>query len=372
LTVGAPSDAEIFETAKGMIAGTLIGMGVACERRREAKAQPPQIVSLLPSQRAPPAVEYKDSTLPISPGLTRAYDVCNEALRAEATKFPLAEGYDPVAVLARNGKEATLKQGRLIPIDRDLGMRGAAHSTVYHGTAITWGEHHQEVTPSIGQDCLNAGSGLSFIEQGVAAILGAYQEARKGDRDWESLDSIVDAITPALEQTIARAQFHCARGHCNSNLALRAANKAKMPREISEALHSCPAELANLDSFREAAETAVRDRQFADAIGNQIVLAEDGARRLISSSAGRGNAPKKFRAEARASPLDPSRLGRQGSPPPYGGKGRGRGRGRGSGPAAHEPRPGGSAVKQAAKERRSASREDGPRKKTEIQKAEEG
>ena len=368
LTVGAPSDAEIFETAKGMIAGTLIGMGVACERRREAKAQPPQIVSLLPSQRAPPAVEYKDSTLPISPGLTRAYDVCNEALRAEATKFPLAEGYDPVAVLARNGKEATLKQGRLIPIDRDLGMRGAAHSTVYHGTAIQWGEHHQEVTPSIGQDCLNAGSGLSFIEQGVGAILGAYQEARRGDRDWESLDSIVDAITPALEQTIARAQFHCARGHCNSNLALRVANKAKLPREISEALHSCPAELANLDSFREAAESAVRDRQFADAIGNQIVLAEDGARRLISSSAGRGNAPKKSRAEARASPLDPSRLGRQGSPPPYGGKGRGRGRGRGSGPAAQEPRPGGSAAKQAAKARRSASREDGPRKKPRYRK----
>ena len=146
------------------------------------------------------------------------------------------------------------------------------------------------------------------------------------------------------------------------------ANKAKLPREISEALHSCPAELANLDSFREAAESAVRDRQFADAIGNQIVLAEDGARRLISSSAGRGNAPKKFRAEARASPLDPSRLGRQGSPPPYGGKGRGRGRGRGSGPAAQEPRPGGSAVKQAAKARRSASREDGPRKKPRYRK----
>ena len=57
-------------------------------------------------------------------------------------------------------------------------MRDAAHNTLFHG--ITWGGgsgSYQDATPSIGQDCLNAASGLSFIERAMGAILGAYDEA---------------------------------------------------------------------------------------------------------------------------------------------------------------------------------------------------
>lgn len=65
-----------------------------------------------------------------------------------------------------------------------------------------------------------------------------------------------------------------------------------------------------------------QDRQFADAIGNQIVLAEDGARWMIAKKTGNN----------RKSPLDPGKLGRHNSPQNYGGRGRGHGCGRGSGP----------------------------------------
>jgi len=215
------SDMERAKEAISSAAGLVL-------QRQQSRARTGKWDTELSVLSAPDAEALRDvrvlpSTLPISRGLATGYETCNKVLRG-GDPPKVTEPYVPSQVLLdpRDVPSTALGHKRYIPVDIDMGMRSNPPATMFHGTAIQWVGSSPDMVKAIGGDCLAAGTGVSFMEQAITAVLTVVKtELRKEQPDLFRVRSFVDDITPGLIETFAKTAYHCARGHCNSNLYQR-------------------------------------------------------------------------------------------------------------------------------------------------------